>query len=183
MRPVSSESYQARHNYAQDYTGELTQIIADCYGLTPDDVRVYDDASDSEGIERDLAGIDAEVVFPSGQTKTVSYRTRLQREQYEVDLSLRCLSINGNPSEWYKWHGVWTGHKDAEVMPDVILFARTYKDGSIDDWHLIDTEAMLDIIIPDADQYPERVSNGGGDGTARYIPLADIESAVLRSSC
>jgi|GEM_PF-3618720 len=165
---------------ARRFSPVLCKLVADRFGLAPDEVQNLEMADEGEDVDRDLDGIDAVLEFPRGES-TVAFRTRPENPRFEVDFSLRTVSRNNTTeSEWYKLQREYHNEPYEGEIADYYVFART-RDARITDCYLIRTEWLQECLWGDdfepGEEYSERSSENGGK--ARYIPLDDIQIAIV----
>ncbi|MCU4801357.1 hypothetical protein OB920_13330 [Halobacteria archaeon HArc-gm2] len=166
---------------ARRFSPLLCKLVADRFGLSPDEVSNLEMADEGEDVDRDLNGIDAVLHFPTSGESTVAFRTRLDDPRFEVDFSLRTVSRNNTTeSEWHKLKRAYLGDEYEGEIADYYCFART-RDARITDCYLMRTEWLMDVLWGEGGdpegEYEERASENGG--SARYVPVEDISRAVV----
>jgi len=181
VRPSAGADFDSKLEDSRRFSPVMCKLVADRFGLSPDEVSNLEMADEGEAVDRDLSGIDALLHFPSSGESTVAFRHRPDDDFFDVDFSLRTVSRdNETRSEWDKLKKEYRGDDYDGEIADYYVFART-SDSYITDCYLIRTEWLMDVIwggdIDPEEKYEERASTKGG--SARYIPVGDISRAIV----
>lgn len=169
----------------KEWATSCDKLAAQCYtehfGIAPDDIYSLESLTEdkhgvdpAEGYEihqiLDYAGLDL-LLDGGDRIITVAQRFRPNKEQ-RVDFNIRVENgVGGRTAEAQKWKN---GHRSIGFYPDLCAFG--VYDSVIDvfvEFHLIDTQALLDALASGA---LTGIEHPSGDGTAAlYLSVPDLD--------